>query len=153
MTSNQFVGAWKLIASEMRFPDGRVFYPFGKIPAGYIIYTNNGYMTATLTATKRSRVGLTIEKLAMPSKIALFTPKYLKAAYRYFRAATSFVSYSGPYEIKGDRIIHHVEVSLFPEWTGTDLIRTYEFSGNKLFLRAAIPGGGIYEFSWERMEP
>ena len=150
MALNQFAGAWKFIACEMRFPEGRVFYPFGKKPAGYIIYTENGYMAVSMMPSGRTRVGLTIEKLAMASKLALLRPKYLRAAYRYFKAATAFVSYAGPYEIRDNQVIHHAEVSLFPEWTGTGLIRTYEFSGNRLYLRATVPGGGIYEFVWEK---
>jgi hypothetical protein len=93
---------------------------------------------------------MTIEKLAMTTKLGVFHPKYLQAAFHYFKAATAFVSYAGPYEIRDDKVIHHAEVSLFPEWAGTDLIRTYEFSGNQLYLRSSIPGGGVYEFCWER---
>lgn len=147
--AHKFIGVWKLMACEMRFPNGRVFYPFGTKPAGYIIYTEDGYMSASLMNTERPMVGMTIEKLNL-TKYGFFKPIFLNAAYRYFKAATAYVSYSGPYEIKGDQVIHHCEVSLFPEWTGTTLSRDYEFAGDKLYLRAPVPNGGLYEFVWER---
>ena len=37
--------------------------------------------------------------------------------------AVTFQSYCGKYEIKGDRVMHHVEVSLNPNDTG-EVLRT-----------------------------
>ena len=31
-------------------------------------------------------------------------------------AVESFVAYAGRYTIHGDQVVHHVEVSLFPNW-------------------------------------
>jgi Lipocalin-like domain len=33
------------------------------------------------------------------------------------RAAEGFVAYAGRYSFHGDRVIHHVELSLFPNWS------------------------------------
>lgn len=49
-------------------------------------------------------------------------------------AASTFVSYGGRYRIDGNKIIHHVEISLFPNWVGTQQIRFFEMSGETLIL-------------------
>ena len=51
------------------------------------------------------------------------------------RAAESYVSYCGRYEFRGDSVVHHVELSLFPNWSGVDQERLVEVRGNRLTLR------------------
>jgi len=46
-------------------------------------------------------------------------------------------------------VIHHVEAALYPGWVGTDLKRSYEFSGNQLILTAASANGAL-RLVWER---
>jgi hypothetical protein len=38
-------------------------------------------------------------------------------------AASSFASYCGRYEVRGDQVVHHVEQSLFPNNFGTSQVR------------------------------
>jgi hypothetical protein len=40
-----------------------------------------------------------------------------------------FVAYGGRYSFSGDRVIHHVEMSLFPNWVGSDQERTVSLTG------------------------
>jgi hypothetical protein len=42
-----------------------------------------------------------------------------------------------------DRVVHHVEVSLFPNWVGSAQVRHYELAGNRLTLSTAplLQGG------------
>jgi hypothetical protein len=49
-------------------------------------------------------------------------------------AKKSYQAYSGRYEVRDDKIIHHVEVSLFPNWVGREQERFYEFEGDRLCL-------------------
>jgi Lipocalin-like domain len=64
------------------------------------------------------------------------------------------VSYSGRYEFRGDSVIHHVELSLFPNWSGVDQERLVEVTGNRLTLRTKpLLLGGIEQSArvvWER---
>jgi hypothetical protein len=46
------------------------------------------------------------------------------------------MAYAGRYSFSGDRVIHHVELSLFPNWVGTDQQRSVELSGDRLILSA-----------------
>ena len=51
-------------------------------------------------------------------------------------AFDTYSSYSGRYEVRGQKVIHHVEISLFPNWTGKAQERLFEFSGERLTLTA-----------------
>jgi hypothetical protein len=50
------------------------------------------------------------------------------------KAAETYVSYCGQYEFQEDKVIHHVELSLFPNWVGVDQERLVELAGNRLIL-------------------
>jgi hypothetical protein len=53
------------------------------------------------------------------------------------RAAESYISYCGRYEFRGDSVIHHVELSLFPNWSGVHQERLVEVTGDRLTLRTS----------------
>jgi Lipocalin-like domain len=45
------------------------------------------------------------------------------------QAMESFLAYAGRYSFLGDRVIHHMELSLFPNWIGRDQERWVELVG------------------------
>jgi hypothetical protein len=47
-------------------------------------------------------------------------------------ALEGVVAYAGPYRFHGDRVIHHVVLSLFPNWVGSDQQRRVELAGDRL---------------------
>jgi len=47
------------------------------------------------------------------------------------------VAYAGRYTFHGNRIIHHVELSLFPSWVGTDQERSVELAEDRLTISAS----------------
>jgi hypothetical protein len=49
-------------------------------------------------------------------------------------AADTYFSYCGKYEIRGEKVVHHIEASLYPNWTGEDQERFYTFDGDQLIL-------------------
>jgi Lipocalin-like domain len=49
-------------------------------------------------------------------------------------AAETYVSYCGRYEFHGDTVLHHVELSLFPNWVGVTQERLVKISGDRLTL-------------------
>ena len=59
------------------------------------------------------------------------------------QAAETYVSYCGRYEFRGDTVIHHVELSSFPNWVGVGQERLVELEGNRLTLstRPILLGG------------
>jgi uncharacterized membrane protein len=60
--------------------------------------------------------------------------------------------------VKGDAIVHHVDVSWNESWTGTDQTRLYKFEGNRLSLATAksldpVEGKlSVRTLVWERVK-
>lgn len=123
MDANPLVGTWRLVSWESRDDDGRVSYPFGHDVAGYLIYTDDGYMSATL----------------MPANRPLFASGDILrgTVAEQAQAAVTCIAYAGPYEVHEKSVIHHVEASLFPNWVGGAQERTYELAGTRLSLSTA----------------
>ena len=51
-------------------------------------------------------------------------------------SATTHISYCGTYEIKENKVIHHVSVSSFPNWVSSEQRRNWEFQNGILLLSA-----------------
>ncbi len=110
---------------------------FGKSPHGYIIITPKRFM-AVLTAEGR-KAGRSISE-----KAALWD---------------SLISYSGSYEVEGNKLIISVDVSWNENWNGNKQVRFWEVDGNRLILRT--PSGTsardpsktrVGHLVWERIE-
>jgi len=121
--------------------DGQVTDPWGKNTVGYIMYNEDGYMSVSVMSANRSKFisgdmkGGTVEE---------------KAA-----AAGTYISYCGKYEIQGDAIIHHIELSLFPNWVAVGQKRIFKLEDNKLSLSTspALVDGveQTFRLVWERV--
>ena len=114
------MGTWKLLSWENRTLEGEVTHPLGEDASGYIAYTEDGYVFVAIMRSGRAPfaagdllTGSTAEKAG---------------------AAETYVSYCGRYELRGDTVVHHVELSLFPNWVGVAQERLVEVSGNRLAL-------------------
>jgi hypothetical protein len=137
------VGAWQLLSWENRAADGQVTYPMGTDALGYLLYTGDGRFSVTISRAGRAGfaagdlLGGTTEEKA--------------------RAVEGFVAYAGRYSFHGDRVIHHVELSLFPNWVGSDQQRSVELSGDRLILSASpllLAGTQqVPRLVWERVGP
>ncbi|NEQ84229.1 MAG: lipocalin-like domain-containing protein [Moorea sp. SIO2I5] len=158
MTNKNFVGTWKLISWESKTRKGKISHPFGKNPIGYLTYTDYQHMSATIMKKNRPNLKMSLEEMSK-GRTLISRPwllingwKYIKAGLRYFQASTNYLSYSGKYDIKGNKVVHHVEVSLIPDWTGTDLERTFEFlSDSRLVLSTPTQDGNHHYLTWERV--
>jgi hypothetical protein len=68
-----------------------------------------------------------------------------------------FVAYAGRSRLLGDRVIHDVELSLFPNWVGRDQERSVELAGDRLTLSAGpllLAGKPqVPCLVWERVNP
>jgi hypothetical protein len=73
------------------------------------------------------------------------------------RAVEGFVAYAGRYSFHGDRVVHHVELSLFPNWVGSDQERWVELAGDRLTVSASpllLAGKQqVPRLVWERVDP
>ena len=137
------VGAWGLVSWENRAADGQVTHPMGTDAIGYVLYTASGRFSVTISRRGRA-------EFAAGDLLSGTTEEQA-------RAVEGFVAYAGRYSFHGDRVIHHVELSLFPNWVGTDQQRSVELSGDRLTLsaRALLLAGTqqVPRLVWERIDP
>ena len=120
MDSDSFVGTWKLVSYEVRSADGKVIYPWGKKPEGRLMYASDGHVSVARMAPDRPKFEARELKFGTPEEKVAAVDKY--------------ISYAGRYEVQGDKVVHHVEVCLFPNWVGKDQKRNFRFDGNRLYL-------------------
>lgn len=120
MSSNLLVGTWKLLSWENRTVDGEVSYPLGEDASGYIAYNEDGYMFVAIMRSAR-------KPFATGDLLSGSVAE--KAG-----AAETYVSYCGRYDFYGDTVIHHVELSLFPNWVGVAQERLVKIEGDRLTL-------------------
>jgi hypothetical protein len=134
-----FLGTWKLVSVETRKEDGEVHRRGERV--GYLLYNDEGYMSVAFMKRDRPefasgdiRGGTVEEKEA---------------------AVEGYVSYCGRYEVMKDKVIHHIEVSLFPNWVGVRKERMYELDGDRLTLSTPLMLVGGRRLSthliWERV--
>lgn len=120
----QFVGNWKLLSMVNESEDGDNYFPFGKNVSGLLIYTEDYYMSVQVASSER--------------------PNFVSEDFRHgtkdeiFKAFNHYVAYTGKYEIDDVRgqIIHHIEISMYPNWSGTRARRYFKFEKNFLTLKA-----------------
>jgi hypothetical protein len=142
MASNPLIGTWRLISWENRsVPDGQISYPLGEDATGYIMYNDDGYMFVAIMSSRRPKFA---------ADDLLSATKEEEA-----QAEETYVSYCGRYEFHGETVVHHVELSLFPNWVGGHQERLVELRGNRLTLSTRpISLRGIQQTAhliWERI--
>jgi hypothetical protein len=125
------VGCWTLSACR-RIPDaGEISYPFGENPLGLLIYMPDKRMAVQIAAADRSAIG------------------GAGAQEQRAKAFSTYLAYFGTYEVEADRVIHHVETSLFPDWSGSAQVRGLSLAGDTLTLSRAMDGVRV-ELVWIR---
>jgi hypothetical protein len=141
MRPNPLIGTWSLVSWQNTSADGRISYPLGEDAVGYIMYNADGYMFVAIMRRGRP----------MFAAADLFGSSTQEKA----RAADAYVSYCGRYEFRGETVVHHVELSLFPNWVGTDQERLVEFAEDRMILstRPTLFGGSqqTARLIWERL--
>ena len=120
--SDGIVGTWKLVSALLTTLGGESRNLQGENPDGLLTYTADGWMTAIIAASGRQPLSAADPVSALASERA--------------DAFATFVAYAVRYTCDGDRIIHHVEVSWYQNWVGTDQIRFAKQQGNRLTLTA-----------------
>jgi len=135
LEAGDLVGAWKLVRWEISYSDDRpVSLPFGEDAEGMIIYSPNGFMSASLHRATRGPVS---------TQYVLQAPAEEKAD-----LFASFMFYGGPYRIEGEDVIHSVEHALNPDLVGNDQLRHVAIDGDELTLTGEekIEAAGLTRF-------
>lgn len=120
MNEDLFVGTWSLVSFEVRSTNGTVSYPFGRDVRGYITYSQDGYMSVSFMGVDRSHFKSNdLRGASVEEKVLAFD---------------TYFTYCGKYEVTDKKVVHHIEVSFYPNWVGEDQERFYAFDGGQLIL-------------------
>lgn len=117
------LGAWRLVSYDTVTPDGARSFPLGEDLAGMAIYLPNGRVSIQFMRKDRPRF--------TTGDAWRGTLDEEKAAFE------GFFGYAGRYTLDAAKrtVTHHIEVASAPNYVGTDLVRTFSISGNRLTLR------------------
>lgn len=142
LSAADLVGTWRLRAWVSEGEDG-VAHPMGEHPEGLLVYTADGSMITTIGRAGRPPIDGG-DPLTGPIEQRL-------------DAMTTFIAYSGTFRVEGHDVLHHVTMSLFPNWTGTTQRRHVALSpdGSELGLSAdpfVVRGRlGTQRLHWSRV--
>ena len=127
----RLIGSWRHIGSTI---NGKADPSRGALPTGIIIYDGHGHM-ACHVAPDRDVTKAGKEPTGEEARAAL----------------DGHVAYFGTYSVdeKARTVTHHKQGSVQPGDKG-DVVRAYEFSGDRLILRPAGTTG--HEIIWERIK-
>ncbi len=144
MQGSSLAGAWKLLVFEFR-SEGQVVFPFGTNYSGLCLYDTTGHMSMQIMRGDRPRFAANDQQGGTPDEVAA--------------SFTGCYSYYGTYVVDETHgvVVHHVYQSLFPNWIGTDLVRFFRLSGDRLIVSAPTVQvkGHLMDamLVWERLAP
>jgi Lipocalin-like domain len=132
-------GTWKLVAWRRISDDGTVKYPLGKDARGQLIYTPDGQMAVQIAGPSRPK---------LPTADPLGGDVTARAG-----AYSTYLAYFGDYELRGDSVVHSIDASLFPNWSGEKQVRPFSKEHGELVLRTPpmpLADGStvVNELSW-----
>lgn len=137
--AESLIGTWKLVEYSIidRDKNGEKYFPLGKDATGFILYTQDGYMSAQMMASGRPVYASgrlhtgTVEEMA--------------------KAAKGYMAYSGHYEVdeKTNTLIHHMEVSMNPTWLGQAQERYVKLEGDTITITSSANQAVLV---WKRAE-
>lgn len=133
-------GTWTLVAWRRVADDGSVTYPLGEDAHGLLVYTANGRMIVQLAAADRPQLDTTD---ALGGDVQERADAY-----------STCLAYFGSYEVDGDTVVHRIDASLYPNWSGAEQSRPYTWDGHELVLRTppveGPTGTVVNEIAWAR---
>ena len=140
-SNHPIVGTWRLTSfTEQNLETETVSYPFGKRARAIVIYTVDGHVATIFAAADRK-----------PPVAAQATEQEAIDLYR------SLIAFAGRYELTGNRLIYHPEISWNEAWNGTTQERAYEVSEKRLETRSVpavstLTGARtVFSLVWERV--
>ncbi|MEM9182589.1 MAG: lipocalin-like domain-containing protein [Pseudomonadota bacterium] len=117
-------------------------FPFGRQPVGLLIYSPDGYMSATVSAGDRTRFN------------AGASPRQLPAA-ALADAFISYFHYAGRWWVEGEEVLHRVEAALNPNMVDTTQVRHASLDGKRMLLtgiETLADRERRHEIAWRRAE-
>src|SRR5437879_7032976 len=115
------VGSYGLLSFQDIADDGEIREPLGLNPVGFIVYSAERCISAVIMRAGRPNfVDGDILGGSDAERVAAFG---------------SASAYAGRWAIEDGQVVHRLEATTFPNWTGTEQRRTYELVGDRLRLQ------------------
>ena len=137
------VGVWDLLSLELLAEGGPPLRPLGDAPAGRLIYTPDGHVSATISGRGRP-------PWAAADPLAGTVDEMVGAA-------KTWTSYVGRWRLESEEVVHEVDLSFFPNWEGQAQRRKWAVDGDQLFISAPpmLVGGTlrVLRLTWRRSTP
>lgn len=136
VTAKDLIGAWRLEGWSLVYEDGRPSeYPLGSDAKGFILYTHDGHVSATLMRAGRKpfSTGDAVEKA---------------------QAFDDSFAYAGRYEVRDGVAFHTIEVATNPALAGITSTRHIQLDGTRLTLSGPdfAPGSPRHQrIIWRRL--
>jgi hypothetical protein len=141
ISKDELAGTWQLESWTIGYTDRDEFtYPYGEEPQGLLVYSNDGWMSASINRPGRALLPDDVSYRKLPDA--------LKA-----NAFSSYFHYAGRYRVVDGDVIHYVTQSLNPNFPGTEQLRHAELDGHTLVLSGKDQVGGATRFHslvWHR---
>jgi hypothetical protein len=130
ISDNPLIGTWKFVSLKAVNGRGEVKYFYGERVFGRLFYTSGGHMSALLMNPDRPKF--------KSNDLLKGTEEEVRAAFYGFDA------YCGTYTVDPVRkiVTHHVLGSRYPNWVGSDQVRSYDIHGGRLRLTATLTARG-----------
>lgn len=117
------IGNWKLVSFKSITEDNQILYPYGEDAVGYLTYTDQDFMSVSIMRSNRMAFeGGDIKEGTIKEKT---------------KAIDDYLTYCGKFTIREDKIVHLIELSLFPNWIGQAQERFFKLKEDMLELSTA----------------
>ena len=128
-TSDQLMGAWRLVSIETVRPNGEVIYPYyGKHPQGLIMYDREGWMSVQIISDPAPTTPSASARESVLSAPLADKGKAFDGYYAYYGTWT--------FDATNSTVTHHILQSLTPGERGEDAVRHFVLDGDRLILTA-----------------
>ncbi|MBN7795611.1 lipocalin-like domain-containing protein [Parahaliea mediterranea] len=140
--SSDLTGAWQLESWSIGYSDrDELSTPFGEDPQGLLLYTADGWMSASICRADRDRfpAGQSPRTIDDGQKAAAYS---------------SYFHYAGRYRVVDGDVIHYVSQSLNPNFPGSEQLRHAELDGHTLVLSGKDEMAGVTRYHslvWHRV--
>jgi len=139
--AKDLVGTWHLESWTTGYSDrDELSNPFGEDPQGLLVYTAEGWMSASICRAER------------PLFPAGKSPRTMGDGPKA-EAYSSYFHYAGRYRVSGGDVTHYVSQSLNPNFPGSEQLRHAELDGQTLVLSGKDEVAGVTRFHslvWHR---
>lgn len=144
LSEEALIGAWRLVSAIEVFSDGERRPEFGQRAHGYLSYSPDGIVSATLGDMTRPASGATDPQTVSNEAMV--------------DMSRNFIAYAGPFTVDADNdlVRHHVDIALFTDWQGGEQERHVEIRNDRLHIigspRLAADARIFHsELVWERV--